>query len=1190
MRRAHLLGACIGLALACTGTATAHAATVRPWWRLDATPAPSALRAGGELSQIVVTANNLGDVPVENSAAHKATLTDVLPANVTAVALLGTEGDVEEAGCSKFEPHTELHVVSCPAADHQLLPYEQMLMRIEVKTNGTPKPEETNEVTVAGGTIPSTAEEVPAVTLQKQLKIDTTGTASEVPFGVELYELTPENENGTTDREAGSHPFQLTTTFDLNQTLVTYHATGETGEFPSAPALPRDLRFELPRGFIGYPEAVPRCSEADFATVITEINLCPGDAAVGVATVFANIPGPYKLSIFSVPVFNLEPAPGEPARFGFYLKEVPVLLRTALPAGGDKGAEVKVEYASEAAQVLATQVTLWGVPDDPRHDGARGWECLRGGAVEKYLNHPIPCKPEDEKPPKASLTLPSDCSDGLESTVSGNSWAMGETEFPKLAEAVLPELTKSTCESLAFKPTIEAEPETHAASTPTGFNFDVKMPQEGLIAGEGRAEPPLKETTVALPAGLQLNPKAANGLEACSALDFGWPFTGAGETGQLENEGISPGPADCPDAAKVGTVTASTPLLAHELKGSVYLAAQNTNPFGNPLALYLVVEDPITGVRVKLAGEVHIEENGPSAGQVTTTFRNIPQVGLFRELKLHLFGGERASVSTPDFCGNYPVDTTFTPWSGEPAAQPPAGFAVTSGPGGGACPSAPLPFAPSHSMGPANPAAGAYSSFDVDLERPDGQQALSGISVKLPPGYAAVLKDVTPCAEPPAKQDEWTCNGGNEIGTVKVASGLGPNEPVELTGQAYLTTGYDGAPFGLLVRTLAKVGPFNLGYVNVRSRINVDPHTAAVTVTSDPGPREEGVPTRLRGVPVQLKRLEVAVNRPNFEFNPTNCNTMNFETSLDGSEGTVDSFNTPFAVTECAKLPFEPELTAYSSAKSSKADGESLTVKVKGKGVGQANIGKTVLILPSTLPARLTTIQKACVAATFEHNPASCPEGSEIGKGIARSPVLKGPLEGPAYLVSHGGAAWPDVEFVLKGEYGIELVLDGQTAIKKGVTTSTFNSVPDDPIETFEAILPEGPHSALTTNLPAKDKYSPCGVSIALPTTITGQNGKVIEQKTKLQVQGCPKGIVQGFQETLLKQFKKAMAKCHTKYKHAKARRAKCERTARAHYSSLAIAECRKTEKHSKKKLASCEATMRKQYGVKKPAHKGKKG
>jgi len=544
-------------------------------------------------------------------------------------------------------------------------------------------------------------------------------------------------------------------------------------------------------------------------------------------------------------------------------------------------------------------------------------------------------------------------------------------------------------------------------------------------------------------------------------------------------------------------------------------------------------------VLVKLAGAVNINE---ATGQLTSTFKNTPQTP-FESLTLHLFNGERAAQATPAYCGDYHATATFTTYSGgvqPPTESNPAEFQITSGPEGTPCPGAVLPFTPSLQAGSTNPQGGAFSPFSLTIKRPDGNQPLTGLSVLLPKGAAAMLSNVTPCPEPPVGQ-EWACGPESEMGHSTASSGLG-GDPFTLGGTVYLTTGYDGAPFGVLDRTLAAAGPFNLGYVNVRSRINVNRETAQATITVDPGPRGEGLPTILKGVPVQLKQVNVTVDRPNFEFNPTNCTPQVVGATLSGSQGTNAAVSSPFDVSNCAALPFAPTLTASASGHGSKVNGTAFTVKVTSS-PGQANIGKTFLTIPAALPSRLTTIQQACLDTVFEKNPASCDEGSNIGYAIAHTPVLRNPLQGPAYLVSHGNASFPDVEFVLQGE-GITLVLDGKTDIKKGVTYSRFESVPDAPVSTFETVLPAGPHSALTANVPESEDFSLCKTTVVMPTEITAQNGAVIQQSTKVAITGC--GSVLGVKYTRSQLLTKAMKACKKDKK--KSKRLACEKQARKKY------------------------------------------
>ena len=71
-----------------------------------------------------------------------------------------------------------------------------------------------------------------------------------------------------------------------------------------------------------------------------------------------------------------------------------------------------------------------------------------------------------------------------------------------------------------------------------------------------------------------------------------------------------------------------------------------------------------------------------------------------------------------------------------------------------------------------------------------------------------------------------------------------------------------------------------------------------------------------------------------------------------------------------------------------------------------------------------------------------------------------------------------------------------------------------------------------------------------MPTTITAQDGAVIEQNTPSRPTGCsgvlPNKTTKPTQAQLLA---KALAACRTKYKHKKHKKAACEASARKRYA-----------------------------------------
>jgi hypothetical protein len=888
--------------------------------------------------------------------------------------------------------------------------------------------------------------------------------SSPAPFGVASFRQWSTDFDGSAVIQAGSHPYETTTRLVLDT-----DKEGESG------GVVRNLEVELPPGFVGNPLAIHKCPRSDFDLRLQGEPFnprCPADTQVGVATLSLEPFGYYQL-----PIYNLVPPQKVPAQFGIGYEKFVAYLDAGVRPAVDGAYDIVVDSRDiHSGGLISADISLWGDPADASHDVTRAPE----GKNELTRDNNVP----SDLKPKPFLSLPTSC--GLSQTlvVSASSWqdplmvpftgvsvSTDEQDSPVVMEG---------CSKVGFEPSVEAQTGSATTKSSTGLAVDVLLPQNEDPNGLREAD--MRDVSVTLPAGMAVSPSAANGLEACSEGQLG-------VSGRESTLLFSESPVTCPAASKVGTVEVVTPLLEHPLQGELYLAQQDANPFGSLIALYLVAEG--SGVLVKRAGEVQLN---PQNGQITATFLNNPQVPI-SEIKVHTFEGPKASLITPPGCGTYAAGTNLTGWNGSvvaPSSQP--AFAINDGCTQG--------FKPAFGAEMTDDRAGAFSPVVVAFSRQDSEQLIGDASVETPPGLSAMLPNVQRCPEPQAS--DAACGPESQIGHATVAVGPGP-EPFYAPANVFLTGPYGGAPFGLSIVARAKAGPFDLGTVVVRARVSVDPHTTQVIVTPDSG-GAFAIPTILKGIPLDLRLANITIERPGdgpFLFNPTSCSPSSVNATMTSTTGTITPVSSPFQVTGCTKLPFKPVFTASTQAYTSKGHGASLTVKITKK-PGEANLHKADIQLPIALPARLTTLQKACTEAQFNADPADCPAGSVIGTARLITPVLSVPVTGPAILVSHGGAAFPDVEFVLQGE-GVTVIVDGATDIKRGITYSKFETAPDQPFSSFETRFPEGPYSVLATNIPARAKGSLCSQDLTMPTSLTGQNGAVLTQTTKIAVNDCPK-------------------------------------------------------------------------------------
>ncbi|HSZ70040.1 MAG TPA: hypothetical protein VK756_06740 [Solirubrobacteraceae bacterium] len=929
--------------------------------------------------------------------------------------------------------------------------------------------------------------------------------------------------------QAGGHPWGLTTTGEFTSEVID-GGNGEKEEVPTRDV--KDIAVNLPPGLLGDPMATPRCAltrvleHTAYSNNQSEgLGFCPADTQIG--TYELTIEGGHRL--FG-PIVNVTPAVGESAEFALEEsagQQTPLLtahlVRVENPA--TKQHEYGFTVISASIPLVSLErfeLTFWGVPADASHNAMRGRFCLTHDKEEPFT--PSACIEPGGKSagvtPVPFLSLPTDCAAGPETaTIRADSWeepgSVQEGRYSSAyveASATLPGVTG--CGGLSFDPGVEVQPDTLLADAPVGLGVDLQVPQSEVA--EAPATPHVRDAVITLPEGLSISPGIVDGIQACNesgpeGINFeGGESEEVGPSGELQ---LAAG--HCPAASIVGTAEAVTPLLPEPVRGHVYLARPLCGGAGEEACtdadaldgrlyqLYLELGGTgalaNTGINIKAHGYV---EANPATGQLTTKFLEDPQAP-FSELKVHLNGGPRAPLDNPAVCGSAVTTSDLTPWSAP--GLTPEGTLVTGL--GDATPSSfytvegcasPPGLRPGFSAGTVSPQAGAYSAFTLNLTRGDREQYVKGIQVHTPPGLLGMLSTVTLCEE--AQADSGSCPQASRIGTTRVASGAG-SHPFEIEGTVYLTKGYGGAPFGLSIVTDAVAGPFNLGLVVVRARIDVDRETSALTITTD----ETGayaVPQILDGVPLRLKEVTVNIDRPGFMFNPTSCAAKQITAVVSGSGQASANVTAPFAASGCKSLAFKPSFQASTSGHTSRAGGASLDVRLSypAGSVGvEANIASVKVSLPKQLPSRLTTLQKACPAAQFQANPAGCPQASIVGVVRASTPLLPVGLTGPAYFVSHGGEAFPSLVVVLQGD-GVRVDLTGSTFISaQGITSSTFKTVPDVPVGTFELYLPEGNYSALAAN----SSLCKTAGKLVMPTELHAQNGAVIHQNTKITVTGC---------------------------------------------------------------------------------------
>ncbi|EHN10787.1 hypothetical protein PAI11_23390 [Patulibacter medicamentivorans] len=868
-------------------------------------------------------------------------------------------------------------------------------------------------------------------------------------------------QDGTTfEAQAGGHPYQGIISFDTTK-LANGNNDGQT----------QTIRVDTPPGLVPNPEAVPHCAQTQL-----EANACPPASQVGsVALRLSKVlsaPGtgnnPFNLPfgtrgdlVLTASLYNMEVEAGQLARFSFNPTQAPngsghiVDIEGAMRPG-DNGLYFTINHVArptaddpatpenEAATPTLTGSTLtfWGTPGATAHDGtpAPGDTAGRGEARVDIVSIDGGAPRPAQVPPiigylpptgatgitdttSAFLNNPTVCDGPKQATLTLDSY-QGDRDTQDYTVESAPGVGLTGCDQVPFSQTTTFGPSAVQRDAPAPLGVTLDVPQTSDTGTLATAH--VKKVAVTLPPGMTISPSAATGLEACTDAQFG----------KGTNDPIA-----CSAASRIGVVSIKSPALANPLTGAVYVGQPQA---GNRYRLFVNADG--YGISVRLKGDVRPD---PVTGQVTAVFDDNPQLP-FSQFKLDFDGGSKAIIATPQTCGTATGSSTLTPWSGNPASSSAPSVSVVGCDG--------FPFAPGFGATAASTKSGAYAPLKVDFTRPDGNQFLSGISAKLPPGMLAKLKGVTRCSE--AQVAAEACPESSRIGTTSVTAGPG-DSPYPLSGPVYLTGPYNGGSFGTVNIIRAVAGPYDLGNVVVRQALKIDPDTAQVSVVSDPLPQIK------EGIVLRLRNLQLNVDRSGFMRNPTSCGTGQITTDLTSALGAAAQRSASLTFGECASLPFKPKIAlSFRDNREMRKLRHPRVVATVTQREGEAGVKSTSVAMPLAVALAADNANGLCEKADAARD--ACPANSMVGTAVAETPILDKPLKGPIYFVKgirtdpktgQQIKTLPTLFVPLRGE--TQIYLRATTAVSRNRLVTTFANVPDAPITKFTLTINGGKHGII---------------------------------------------------------------------------------------------------------------------------------